>query len=261
MGTGIALILAQYFVTALQLWGSNVGRSSSLPRLSGIRVPPSEARSMLHALGAMAVLSCVPFLVDLAATISLLRCIAAWLAAKLTGRQPPPWRISEFYIRHDKEDMRELHADSKAVPQSLWMASYARRRLGIAGLLQALPQAFFHCYMLLYCYTRDGCARHQPPSRALLGAAVGLDVAVIAVSAPAIFEVWDLVTHWLTWGNLGALLREVVDSGLYIADIGSDIYFVIVSTSPLPVSTVQLAARHPKHPMVVSVGADFVLAC
>jgi hypothetical protein len=56
-------------------------------------------------------------------------------------------------------------------PSAEWMASYARRRLGIAGLLQAMPQSYFHCYMLLYCNWREGC--HLPHgSNTVLGTPV-----------------------------------------------------------------------------------------
>jgi hypothetical protein len=124
-----------------------------------------------------------------------------------------------------------------------WVISYARRRLGFAGLLQAAPQAFFHVYIMLLCYWRDECsaprnpftllgvpvAGHHRPSAVLLGVAVGLDFAVIALSLPGISEVAVLGTTWLTWGAWGALLRESLDSALYIADIAFDVLFVVVS--------------------------------
>ena len=127
------------------------------------------------------------------------------------------------------------------------MQTYAQRRLGFAGLLQVAPQAFFHCYILLLCYWREDCAPpqsartppgvtvggHHRPGAALLGAAVALDVAAAALSLPGIGVVWGLVTNWLTWGARGALLREVMDSALHIADIGFDVLFVVVSAPRL----------------------------
>jgi hypothetical protein len=115
-------------------------------------------------------------------------------------------------------------------------------------LLQAAPQAFFHCYMLLLCYWRGGCSPphsphtllgvpvggHHRPSAALLGAALALDLAVVALSLSGMCDVWGLATHWLTWGAWGALLRELLDSGLYIADIGFDVWFVAVGAPPHP---------------------------
>jgi hypothetical protein len=211
LAAGIALIVLQHLATALQLRSSLLGRSLSLPRLPKATYwPPSTVAGRV---GTWAALLAAPLLMDLAAIWVLLRGTVPWLQ----------W------------------ADNKR--STAWVISYARRRLGLAGVLQAAPQAFFHCYILLLCYWRDECsaprnpftllgvpvAGHHRPSAVLLRIAVGLDFAVIALSLPGISEVARLGTNWLTWGAWGALLRESLDSALYIADIGFDVVFVVVS--------------------------------
>jgi hypothetical protein len=245
MATGIALILAQYFVTALHLWGSHCGMSLHMPMLPLFASATADtwgawgARVLLRVL-----LSAFPVLWDLGSMCGLLFSSFTSLAtvlSELIARKPR--RRAEILVQAAAAVQTEL---GNVMPSLKWTIWYARRRLSIAGLLQALPQTFFHCYMLLYCYhTWKQCEGHQPPKAALLGVAIGLDVALVVVAAPGIGEVWLLVKDWLNWDTWGSLVREVVDSGLYIADIGFDVFFVIVSTTPPSAGSVKqdLCAR------------------
>jgi hypothetical protein len=124
-------------------------------------------------------------------------------------------------------------SSSKADGRTAWLQQgYVKRRLGIAGLLQACPQAFFHLYvLLLHCFWQSDCS--TSPGAALLAVALALDLAVVVMSAQHVAAVFLLVTNWLSWGSWGALLRVVMDCALYIADIGFDVLFVVVSRSPL----------------------------
>ena len=114
-----------------------------------------------------------------------------------------------------------------------WMQAYASRRLGIAGLLQAAPQAFFHLYIILLCHAqKHQCVArgHHRPALLPLLMAISLDAACLALTVyPAMKSCYLLVDNFLTWGRWGALLREAVDCCLYVADIGTDIYFIVVS--------------------------------
>jgi hypothetical protein len=238
----------------VQLWCSHSGTSLSIPALALFRAPAFQARGKTHTLLVKALLSASPPLMDLAATCVLLRSAFAQAAQQRTLLSvPASLRRREcqslVFAGGASGGARGSGAGWGSVdrapdlPLASWMALYARRRLGIAGLLQALPQAFFHCCMLLYCYTpREECLHHRRPHPMLLGWALALDVAVVAVAAPAALDFFDMISYWLTWGVWGALLREVVDSGLYIADIAFDINFVLVSavcTQQCPALTCQ----------------------
>jgi hypothetical protein len=264
--SAIALILLQYFVVAVQLLCSQQGKSSFLPPLPALdkvvwagkaadprRPPPGDlepggssiaedpsqppadqevprnvvfwiimsygCKAMRTLLILLALTLMVPVL-DLAAACSL------WVALNRGGGSSP---------QDDEAGSEGSSAVNKFVSMAPWLRQYVRRRLGIAGLLQACPQVFFHLYVaVLPCTYYMQWSRCKNNNIAFLAVAFFLDIAVLVwdvffVGAMANF--CKVVTEWLSWRTWGALLREVLDCTLYIADVGFDVYFVMVSRS------------------------------
>jgi hypothetical protein len=215
LAAGIVLVVLQCFFTAVQLCRSHMGMSAaSLPRLSSITESASSTTATILLL--------FPPFMDAVATWRLLRlCFhhVSWPSAS-------PFR--------DAVDGTPAVLDSAL---SHWMRDYTRRRLAIAAVLQATPQAFFHVYLLTTCYpTPSFSLQHTPSYHALIVASImNYPVLALAVGTGAVLELQAAVFDWLSRRTWGFQLQQplpaagLVTCFLYVADTSSDIVFTVVS--------------------------------
>jgi hypothetical protein len=170
-----------------------------------------------------------PPLLDIIAAVWLLTTgLASTWEARLAGPRRE-WATGPAGPAAQAVDALSQHSGTvlRAATLSGWMRCYAHRRLGLAGLLQACPQAFLHLHIVLQCYAEKDFPGARPSFAAVL-VVLGLDAACVAAAAPGMVYWYCLADSWLTSGRWGTVVWELIGCVMYVLDNATDISFVLV---------------------------------